>query len=86
MNRKLTKSIAGTIVGAAMLTTAAVAPVAAQSRAHRAEAARLGALYSAATPGSPAQFRIHEALDRLAATNTGPPSAAAFRLAEERSR
>ena len=86
MNRKLSKSITGTIVGAAMLTVTAVAPVAAQSRAHRAEASRLTALYASATPGSPAQFRIHEELDRLAARDTAPPSAAAFRLAEERNR
>ncbi len=86
MNRKLTKSIAGTIVGAAMLTATAVGPVAAQSRAHRAEASRLSALYTSAKPGSPAQFRIHEELDRLAARDAAPPSAAAFRLAEEQSR
>ena len=84
MNRKLTKSIAGALLGAAMLTTT-VGPASAQSRAHRAEASRLSALYTSARAGSPAQFRIHEELDRLTA-QAGPPSAAAFRLAEERSR
>ena len=84
MNRKLTKSIAGALLGAAMLTTA-VGPASAQSRAHRAEASRLSALYTSARAGSPAQFRIHEELDRLTA-QAGPPSAAAFRLAEEQSR
>ncbi len=85
MNRKLSKSICGAIVGAALLTTA-VAPAGAQRRAPHAEAARLSAMFTAATPGSPAQFRIHEELDRLIANDTAPPSAAAFRLAEERSR
>ena len=37
MNRKPTKSIAGALLGAAMLTTT-VGPASAQSRAHRAEA------------------------------------------------
>lgn len=86
MNRKLTKSITGAILGAAMLTVTAVAPATAQSRAHRVEASRLTALYTSATPGSPARFRIHEELDRLAARDAAPPSAAAFRLAEEQSR
>ena len=66
MNRKLTKSIAGAFLGAAMLATA-VGPASAQSRAHRAEASRLSAMYTSARAGSPAQFRIHEELDRLTA-------------------
>ena len=85
MNRKLTKSISGAVVGAAIFATA-IAPASAQSRAHRAEASALQALYISATPGSPAQFRIHEELDRLAAEGNAPPSPAQFRLAEEQNR
>ena len=85
MNRKLTKSISGAIVGAAIFTTA-IAPASAQSRAHRAQAVVLQALYASATPGSPAQFRVHEEMDRLAAEDSAPPSPAQFRLAEEQSR
>ena len=82
MNRKLSKSIVGGIFGAAMFATA-MAPAGAQSRAVRAEVARLGSLYAAATPGSPAQFRIHEELDKLQSQDV--PSPADFRLAEESS-
>ena len=84
MNRKLSKPIIGVFAGALMLTMA-VAPAGAQSRAHRAEVSRLISLYTHAAPGSPAQFRLHEELDRFAATAT-PSSAAAFRLAEMQGR
>ncbi len=70
---------------AAVALLSAIAPAGAQT-ARRAEVKRLTALYTEATPGSPAQFRIHEELDRLAAGEAAPPSAAAFRLAEMQSR
>ena len=70
---------------AAVALLSAIAPASAQS-ARRVEVSRLNALYSAATSGSPAQFRIHEELDRLAGDAAPPPSAAAFRLAEMQSR
>ena len=84
MNRKLSKSIIGAFAGALMLTMA-VAPAGAQSRAHRAEVSRLTSLYAHAAPGSPAQFRLHEELDRVAG-GEAPSSAAAFRLAEMQGR
>lgn len=73
----------GVAFGIAVLL-ASITPASAQSRAVRAEVARLGSLYASATPGSPAQFRIHEELDKLHAMDV--PSAADFRLAEEASR
>jgi len=66
MNRKLSKSACAAAVAVIALTTA-IGPAGAQSRAHRAEVIRLTSLYAHATPGSAAQFRIHEELDRLAA-------------------
>jgi hypothetical protein len=78
MNRKSSKSITAIAVGAVMLASA-IAPAGAEVK-------RLTALYTEATPGSPAQFRIHEELDRFAAGEAAPPSAAAFRLAEMKSR
>lgn len=84
MNRKSSKSITAIAVGAVMLASA-IAPAGAEP-ARRAEVKRLTALYTEATPGSPAQFRIHEELDRFAAGEAAPPSAAAFRLAEMKSR
>jgi hypothetical protein len=63
---------------------ASIAPAGAQSRAVRAEVARLGSLYAAATPGSPAQFRIHEELDKLYVVDADLPSSPAdFRVFEE---
>ncbi|HMK10017.1 MAG TPA: hypothetical protein VK461_00395 [Acidimicrobiales bacterium] len=77
-----TKSMVGVVAGAVMLASA-IAPAGAQSRAHRVEATRLASLYAHATPGSPAQFRIHEELEKLTVSNDSP---AAFRLAEMQSR
>ena len=81
---KSSKSVAAVAVAAVALLCA-IAPAGAQT-ARRAEVKRLTALYTEAAPGSPAQFRIHEELDRLAAGEAAPPSAAAFRLAEMQSR
>ena len=87
MNRKPSshknRNRVGVAFGIAVLL-ASVTPASAQSRAVRAEVARLGSLYASATPGSPAQFRIHEELDKLHAMDV--PSPADFRLAEEQSR
>ena len=83
MNRKVSKSIIGVFAGAVMLTTAAPAGAAS---VRGGEVKRLTSLYAGAASGSPAQFRIHEELDRLAAEDAAPPSAAAFRLAEMQSR
>jgi hypothetical protein len=86
MNRKASshqnRNRIGIVFGIAVLLASAT-PAGAQSRAVRAEVARLGSLYTSATPGSPAQFRIHEELDKLHAMDV--PSAADFRLAEEAS-
>jgi len=87
MNRKSSKSsksLAAVAVAAVALMSA-IAPAGAQT-ARRTEVKRLTALYTEATPGSPAQFRIHEELDHLAARQAAPSSAAAFRLAEMNSR
>ena len=87
MNRKPSshknRNRVAVVFGIAALLASAT-PAGAQSRAVRAEVARLGSLYTAATPGSPAQFRIHEELDKLHAMDV--PSPADFRLAEERTR
>ena len=89
-SRKPSKSIAAVAV-AAVATFCAVVPASAGT-ARGAEVKRLSALYAGATPGSPAQFRIHEELDRLAAEDVAgsaaatPPSAADFRLAEMKDR
>jgi len=80
---KSSKSFAAVAVAAVALMSA-IAPAGAQT-ARRAEVKRLTALYSGATTGSPAQFRIHEELDRLGGAGA-PPSAAAFRLAEMQNR
>jgi hypothetical protein len=87
MNRKSSKSSKSfaAVAVAAVALMSAVMPASAQT-AHRSEVRRLTALYSEATSGSPAQFRIHEELERLAAAVAAPPSAAAFRLAEMQSR
>lgn len=83
MNRKssISAGIGAAFVSAAVLVSG-IMPVAAQSRAVRAEVARLGSLYAAATPGSPAQFRIHEELDNLRGADV-PSSPADFRQFEE---
>jgi hypothetical protein len=78
------RSLAAVAVAAVALMST-VAPAGAQG-ARRAEVKRLSALYSEATPGSPAQFRIREELDRVRAEEAVPASAAAFRLAEMQSR
>ena len=84
MNRKSSKSLAAVAVAAVALLSA-IAPAGAEP-ARRAEIKRLTALYTEATPGSPAQFRIHEELDHLGGGEAAPSSAAAFRLAEMNSR
>ena len=81
---KSSKSLAAVAVATVALL-AAIAPTGAQT-VRRGEVKRLTALYTEATPGSPAQFRIHEELDRVASGEATPPSAAAFRLAEMQSR
>jgi hypothetical protein len=81
---KSCRSLAAVAVAAVALLSA-IAPAGAET-ARRAEVKRLTALYTEATPGSPAQFRIHEELDHLAAGEAAPPTAAAFRLAEMKSR
>ena len=80
---KSSKSVAAVAVAAVALLCA-IAPAGALT-ARRAEVQRLTALYTEAAPGSPAQFRIHEELDRLAG-DAASPSAAAFRLADMQSR
>jgi hypothetical protein len=74
----------GIAFGIAVLLASAT-PAGAQSRAVRAEVARLGSLYAAATPGSPAQFRIHEELDNLRSADA-PSSPADFRAVDEATR
>ena len=88
MNRKTSKSSKSfaAVAVAAVALVSAIAPAGAQS-VRRSEVKRLSALYSEATTGSPAQFRIHEELDRLTpGDGAARPSAAAFRLAEMQSR
>ena len=90
MNRRSSKPLKSSrslvaVAVAAVALMSAIAPAGAQS-ARRAEVKRLSALYSEATPGSPAQFRIREELDRVSAEDAVPASAAAFRLAEMQSR
>jgi len=81
---KSSKSIAALAVAAVALMSAIV-PAGAQT-VHRSEVKRLTALYASATAGSPAQLRIADELNRLAADEFAPPSAAAFRLAEMQNR
>jgi hypothetical protein len=88
MNRKPSshknRNRVGVAFGIAVLV-ASITPAGAQSRAVRAEVARLGSLYASATPGSPAQFRIHEELDKLQAADL-PSSPADFRAVDEATR
>jgi hypothetical protein len=61
--RRMVVGATGTLMAlASWVDGAAGAPL----RVPAGEVARLDVLYAAATPGSPAQFRLHEERDRLA--------------------